>query len=69
MAHIVYGGKFYPLSDDAVAETRKAVNRATSTPGSIEVELMHPDGDKSYLYVSAGVSIAINDWDLNELGL
>lgn len=69
MAHIVYDGKFYPISDESVAETRRAVNRATSNPGSIELELTHPDGDKSYLYVSAGVNIAINGWDLNEFGL
>lgn len=63
MAHIIYGKYNYPIPDEQVGPIRRRILEALRSGKPIEIELLDAAGDASYLYVSQGVVIAVNDWD------
>lgn len=63
MAHIVYGGKQYPIKDSDIEATRAEIVKAMKQPGVAEMVLTDDDGDVSYIYITAGTPIAIRSWD------
>ncbi len=63
MAHIVYDGKFYDLAGDSVASVIEEIKKYLATGGAGVLTIVGSDGDKSHLFLSPGVNIAINEWD------
>ena len=69
MAHIVYGGRNYPLEDKRYAETHLALKRVFEDDGSLVLGVKGSEGEQVFLYVSRGTPILLSERDLDAMGL
>lgn len=69
MAHIVYGGRNYPLENERYAETHLALKRVFEDDGALVLGVTGYEGEQIFLYVSRGTQIMLSERDLDEMGL
>jgi hypothetical protein len=67
MAHIVYGGKNYPIRDEDVDSFREGAKAALLSADKVYVaRLANVNGYVSELLISQGAPVVINHWDTDQ---